>query len=77
MLQPYPFTLMTVNSKFEIINENILQLNIDTIEEMLDMPVMGEVVTNNSEAPTQGFIPSKMDDMNTDKAQGRKRTLWC
>lgn len=27
-----------------------------SIEEMLDMPVMGEVVTNNSEAPTQDTI---------------------
>ena len=30
---------MTVNSKFEIINENILQLNISGIEEVLDMPI--------------------------------------
>ena len=34
---------MAVNSKFEITNENILELNIDTIEEILNMPVMGEV----------------------------------
>ena len=46
---------------------------------MLDMPVMGEVVTNNSEAPTQDTIPSKVDDINVDESQGRKtdRELFC
>ena len=42
MLQPYPFTRMIVNSKFEI--KNLLQLNIDGIEEILDMPVMGDEI---------------------------------
>lgn len=39
-----------------------------SIEEMLDMPVMGEVVTNNSEVPKQGSIPFKIDDTNTDES---------
>ena len=36
---------MTVNSKSEK-NKNVLQLNIDTIEEILDMSVIGEVQMN-------------------------------
>ncbi len=39
-----------------------------SIEEMLDMSVIGEVVTNNSEAPKQGFIQFKIDDIKTDKS---------
>jgi len=35
---------LTVNSKFGIVAKNTLQLNIDTIEEILDMPVMGEEI---------------------------------
>ena len=43
------------------------------------MPVMGEVVTNNSKAPTQDTIPCKIDDMNVDESQGRKtdRESFC
>lgn len=50
-----------------------------TIEEILDMPVMGEVVTNNSEAPKQDPITSKMHNMNIDESHGRKfdRELFC
>ena len=45
MLQPPPFTSMTVNSKFEK-DESISKLNMDSVEEILDMPIIGEVQMN-------------------------------
>ena len=39
-----------------------------TIEEMLDMPVMGEESPKNSETPKQGFIPSQIDDINVNES---------
>lgn len=37
---------MAVNSKFEIVAKSILQLNIDGIEEINDMPTEGDVQMN-------------------------------
>lgn len=39
-----------------------------SVEEMLDMPVMGEESPKNSEIPKQGAIPSQIDNMNVDES---------
>lgn len=46
---------MAVNSNFDIVTKSILQLNIDGVEEILDMPTEGEVQMNLTNMDCMGY----------------------